>query len=334
MARALRVEYAGAVYHVICRGNNGQKIFLSDRDRKCFLKTLEESCEKTGWIIHAFVLMGNHYHLLIETPEANLVAGMKWLQGTYTQRFNLMNNRKGHLFQGRYKSLIIDPGNPAYFPTVSTYIHLNPVRSGLVDNPGGYPWSSCRYYTDRRLKKPNWLSIGRVIDSLSFAGSNAQRRSEYAAYIRKRAAEELDPEQADRLMRERASLRRGWIMGDDMFRNAMLDLMRDQSGIGGDNLRGEQRKMHGEHQAELYIEKALATLNLEEAELLAMKSTEIKKQAIAWLLKKQTVVTTIWIANRLSMGHRVTASRAIGSFDAKTSRETKQAKHKMLQCTG
>ncbi len=334
MARALRIEYAGAVYHVMCRGNNGQDIFLSDRDRKCFLRTLEESCEQTGWTVHAFVLMGNHYHLLIETPEANLVAGMKWLQGTYTQRFNLANKRIGHLFQGRYKSLIIDPGNPAYFPTVSTYIHLNSIRAGLDEIPGEYPWSSCRYYMDRRLKKPKWLSIERVVNSLDFAGSTEQRRVEYATYIRRRAAEELDPELADKLMRERAPLRRGWIMGGETFRNAVLDLIKSPSRDGCDNLRGEQRQMHGEHQAELYIEKALEALDLEEAELMAMKSTQIEKQAAAWLLKKQTVVTTVWIAKRLSMGHRVNASRAISSFGAKTNKEAIQTKQIMLQCTG
>ncbi len=88
MARPLRIEYAGAVYHVMARGNQGQAIFCDDKDRQRFLETLGQACEKTGWHIHAYVLMGNHYHLLVETPEGNLVAGMKWLQGTYTQRHN------------------------------------------------------------------------------------------------------------------------------------------------------------------------------------------------------------------------------------------------------
>ena len=88
MARPLRIEYAGAVYHVMARGNRAQAIFRDDQDRLGFLETLGEACEKTGWRVHAYVLMGNHYHLLVETPEGNLVAGMKWLQGTYTQRFN------------------------------------------------------------------------------------------------------------------------------------------------------------------------------------------------------------------------------------------------------
>ena len=99
MARPLRIEYPGAVYHVMARGNHGQEIFKDDRDRHCFLETLGEACEKTGWTIHAYVLMGNHYHLLVETPEGNLVRGMKWVQGTYTQRYNSRQRLFGHLFQ-------------------------------------------------------------------------------------------------------------------------------------------------------------------------------------------------------------------------------------------
>ena len=113
MARPLRIEYAGAVYHVMARGNQGHAIFRDDEDRQRFLETLGEACEKTGWWVHAYVLMGNHYHLLVETPEGNLVAGMKWLQGTYTQRYNGRHEVFGHLFQGRYKAVVIDGQSPA-----------------------------------------------------------------------------------------------------------------------------------------------------------------------------------------------------------------------------
>jgi len=103
MARPLRIQYPGAVYHVMARGNHGQGVFQDDRDRQSFLEALGEACEKTGWRIHAYVLMGNHYHLLVETPEGNLVEGMKWVQGAYTQRYNSRHKLFGHLFQGRYK---------------------------------------------------------------------------------------------------------------------------------------------------------------------------------------------------------------------------------------
>src|SRR6266853_2790449 len=105
MARAIRLQYAGAVYHVMARGNQGDPIFRDVQDRRVWLETLREACQKTGWRIHAYVLMGNHYHLLLETPEANLVEGMKWLQGAYTQRHNTRHKVRGHLFQGRRKLL-------------------------------------------------------------------------------------------------------------------------------------------------------------------------------------------------------------------------------------
>jgi REP element-mobilizing transposase RayT len=108
MARKIRIEYDGAFYHVMARGNQGQIVYADDYDRKQWLETLGEACEKTGWRVHAWVMMGNHYHLLLETPEANLVSGMKWFQGTYTQRYNARHEVFGHLFQGRYKALLVD----------------------------------------------------------------------------------------------------------------------------------------------------------------------------------------------------------------------------------
>ena len=122
MARQPRIEFEGAAYHVMSRGNHGEDVFLGDDDRRIFLDTLEEACSKTNWEVHAFVLMSNHYHLLLITPEANLVAGMKWFQGTYSQRFNARHGLSGHLFQGRYKAIPVDPDEPEYFRRLSTYI--------------------------------------------------------------------------------------------------------------------------------------------------------------------------------------------------------------------
>ena len=131
MGRKPRIEYAGATYHVMCRGNRREDIFENDGDRKIFLKTLGEVCERTGWRVCAYVLMPNHYHMVLGTPEANLVAGMKWFQGTYTKRYNARNKKWGHLFQGRYKSVVIDPEEVGYFRTACDYVHLNPPRAHL-----------------------------------------------------------------------------------------------------------------------------------------------------------------------------------------------------------
>src|SRR5438105_6821022 len=130
MARKARVEFAGAIYHVLDRGDRREAIFEDDEDRREFIGTLGEACARTGWRVHAFVLMSNHYHLLVETPEANLVAGMRWFQTTLTVRFNRRHRLSGHLFQGRYKAVVVNPEEPGYFTALSDYIHLNPVRAG------------------------------------------------------------------------------------------------------------------------------------------------------------------------------------------------------------
>ncbi len=146
MPRPVRIEYADAVYHVICRGDRREAIFKDDRDRLTFLKTLGEVCERTGWKIRSYVLMGNHYHLQLHTPEANLVRGMHWFQGTYTARSNARHQERGHLFKGRYKAIPIETADESYGKVVCDYIHLNPARAGLIDDPGGrlvdYQWSS------------------------------------------------------------------------------------------------------------------------------------------------------------------------------------------------
>jgi putative transposase len=130
MARSLRLEYAGAYYHVMARGNRREEIFLDEEDRRFFLKAVSEVCAQTGWRVHAWVLMGNHYHFFMETSEANLVEGMKWLQNTYTRRFNVRHRAWGRLFGDRYKAVVVEGEMPAYYGSLVDYIHLN--RRGLV----------------------------------------------------------------------------------------------------------------------------------------------------------------------------------------------------------
>ena len=128
MPRPLRIEYAGARYHVMSRGDRLEAIFYDDADRQEFLRTLGQACLKTGWQVHAYCLMNNHFHLVIETPQPNLSLGMKWLLGTYTQRFNRRHRHWGHLFGGRYKAQLIDGRSPGYLRAACDYVHLNPVQ--------------------------------------------------------------------------------------------------------------------------------------------------------------------------------------------------------------
>jgi len=129
MARRLRLEAVEGVYHVINRGNYRAPVFRSDRTKAAFLRCLEEACARTGWRVHAWCIMSNHYHLAVATPQADLGEGMRWLQGTFATRFNQLRNERGHLFQGRYKSLVVDPGEG--LGPLCHYIHLNPVRARL-----------------------------------------------------------------------------------------------------------------------------------------------------------------------------------------------------------
>lgn len=140
MARPLRIEFAGAVYHITARGNAQGMIFDDDRDREMFLNIVHAVVRKYRWFCHAFCLMGNHYHLLIETPEANLSRGMRQLNGVYTQTYNRRHNHSGHLFQGRYKAILVEKDR--YLLALCRYIVLNPVAARLVQSPEEWRWSS------------------------------------------------------------------------------------------------------------------------------------------------------------------------------------------------
>ena len=164
MARQWRIEYPGALYHVLSRGNGGQDIFNSDNDRNLFLSLLEELIERFDVEVHAYVLMSNHYHLLLKTIDANLSKAMQWFGTTYTRKFNIANHTGGHLFQGRFKSLIIQ--NAAYLLRLSCYIHRNPVRAGMVERLADYPWSSYKFYAYKK-KPPVWLTTQTLFDELS-----------------------------------------------------------------------------------------------------------------------------------------------------------------------
>jgi REP element-mobilizing transposase RayT len=144
MARPLRIEYEGAFYHVTARGNDKKKIFLSVKDYDKFLSYLSEACRKYGVVLHAYVLMGNHYHLIVETPQANLSVFMHSVNGPYTTYFNIKRKRSGHLFQGRYKAILVD--KDSYLLELSRYIHLNPVKAHMVEKPEEYAFSSYAAY--------------------------------------------------------------------------------------------------------------------------------------------------------------------------------------------
>ena len=156
MTRPLRLEFEGALYHITSRGDRREDIYETDADRREFVSLLAEVCKTYNWTCHAYCLMSNHYHLLIETPEANLSRGMRQLNGVYTQQFNRRNQRFGHVFQGRYKSILVD--KESYLLELTRYIVLNPVRAGMVRLAQDWPWSSYRA-TIGLARKPDWLQV-------------------------------------------------------------------------------------------------------------------------------------------------------------------------------
>jgi len=171
MARPLRIEYPNAFYHVTSRGNEQKDIFKSRKDREKFLSYLESAVERYGAVIHVWCLMTNHYHLLLETPEGNLSQIMRHINGAYTTYFNLKRKRAGHLFQGRYKAILVEANE--YAAELSRYIHLNPVRAGIVALPEEYEWSSYRCYIGL-TNVPTWFKTGFILDN--FSGNDAKAK--------------------------------------------------------------------------------------------------------------------------------------------------------------
>ncbi|MFC5080308.1 Transposase IS200 like protein [Vibrio thalassae] len=160
MSRPLRIEFPGALYHVTSRGNARQPIYLEEQDFDLFLEVLAKVCERFNWVVHSYCLMTNHYHLLLETPDGNLSKGMRQLNGVYTQRFNRKHRRVGHLYQGRYKAILVD--KESYLLEVGRYILLNPIRAHMVDSPAEYQWSSWHAIMGED-EAPEWLAVNQTL---------------------------------------------------------------------------------------------------------------------------------------------------------------------------
>ena len=184
MARPLRIEFPGALYHVISRGNEKRNIVRDDADRRKRLDWLRRTVEVYGWRLHAFVLMNTHDHLFVETPESNLSAGMQHYNGSYTGYFNRRHRRCGHLFQGRFKGHLIE--EQGYFLEVSRYVHLNPVRAKRVARPEAWAWSSCPGYL-RASKGLDWVCYERVLGAFGREGGQARRA--YGRFLQAALAE-------------------------------------------------------------------------------------------------------------------------------------------------
>ena len=178
MARPLRLEFAGALYHVTSRGDGREDIFHTDEDRVAWLETLAEVCRRFNWVCHAYCQMTNHYHVLIETPDANLSKGMRQLNGVYTQRVNRTHGRVGHVFQGRFKAVLVDKDN--YLLELSRYVVLNPLRAKMVRRLEQWQWSSY-LATCGQAAKPDWLQVDFLL--AQFAAQRARAIAKYVTFV-------------------------------------------------------------------------------------------------------------------------------------------------------
>ncbi len=293
MARKPRLEFEGAIYHVINRGNYRKDLFSEERTARAFEKALFEVCEKCRWTVHAYVVMSNHFHLAVETPEANLVSGMAWLQGTFANRFNRVHGERGHVFQSRYKSILVEEGRPLL--GLVNYIHLNPVRAGIkgVRDLGDFPFSSYpKFFT---TSPPAHMSRSRFLGALEFPDSvrGMRRYSEYLETV-----EEADATKYEELAKRYCS---GWALASAEYRKEIKKLyaeipeMADWQGADVRELR--------EGKWEAALEKHLKRAGKTTHDVVGAAKSAPWKVWIARELKRTTTATNPWIARSLAMGH-------------------------------
>ena len=324
MPRAPRIEFAGAIYHVMNRGNHLEPIFKDAQDRIIFLKTLQETCASAGWAVHSFVLMGNHYHLLIETQRPTLVKGMQYLNSTYTQRYNVRFKTRGHLFQGRYKALLVDGETPGYFLTVSDYIHLNPlrIRNRKIFNLRDllkYPWSSAGWLSGSRKGRPEWLRWERVYGELSLRDWKGGSRREYRQYLERRIEEVKGDEEGWK------KIRRGWCLGREGFVAKMKERLEEM----GEKKPRERESWAGEAVEEMEADRAMRVMAGAVEKLGYHEVGDLKGMDRYWvarLVRSQTKVSVGWVARKLGLRTREGLSSAISRLGRLIETNPKAAK--------
>jgi REP element-mobilizing transposase RayT len=305
MPRPWRIEFAGACYHVINRGNYRRNLFTGEGAAAAFARALGEAAVRYGWQVHAYCVMSNHFHLAVELTEPNLSEGMKWLQGTWIRRYNGLRRLIGRPFQGRYKALLVEPGRA--LGQVCHYIHLNPVRAGVVRPEAAvqYPWSSLPEF--RRRKRPAWLVPEVVLGEAGQLPDTANGWKQYLGYLAFLAEDE--PSRKNLIA---AKLSRGWCIGGREFKKGLREEMVIRgmqlnrfAGVEPEHVR-EERSLHWEERLQALAKAA----NVDLVQLPAKKSHPDKVR-LATALKQSTSVPNAWLAQRLGMGQPASASQFV-----------------------
>jgi REP element-mobilizing transposase RayT len=293
MPRKLRIQRLGALYHVINRGNYRSDLFASQGASQAFLKALFEAVSRYGWKLHAYVLMRNHYHLALETPLPNLVEGMHWLQGTFSNRFNRFRKQNGHVFQGRYKALILE--DKTVLSRVVDYIHLNPVRAGVAA-PGHierFEWSSLPQFL--KGNRPAGLVCHDWLAARGGRQDNAKDLKSYLQYLRDIGNNEQEQKKAGL-----TKLSRGWALGTHGWKQALAREHAHKTfreGLEKEEI-GEIKQMHWENA----LSEALRAAGRKAGELDTKPRLQHWKLEIAGKLRKQTGAPIVWIAKNLHLG--------------------------------
>lgn len=337
MPRSPRIEYEGAVYHIMARGDRREPIVFDDDDRHTFLLTLAQVCQRNGWEVFAWVLMDNHYHLAVRTPQPNLVSGMQWFQNTFTRRINVKHQLWGHLFGGRYKAILVEEASMAseahsqsYLTTLIDYIHLNPARAGLVDGSEvsveDYPWSSvAKAYTKPPTKRPEWMIVAEGLDLLG-ERDDARGRRRYVSRLDAWASEE-ESERAGLVEKEgqslQSTLRRGWYWGSQEFKERLLDRFGPEAAKRKHRNDVSRQKPQDHHlqTAERIIKQACEHFGLKEDAMFHPKYGDQTRAAVAWKVCRHTSVPQQWIADRMHLKSPANVSQTVRRFEQQDDKE-------------
>ncbi len=297
MARKLRIQYGGAMYHVINRGNYRRDLFENVGEAKAFLGTLKEAAERMGWRVHAYVLMRNHFHLALETPEPNLVEGMHWLQSTWGTRFNRFRKESGHLFQGRYRALLIE--DISVMGKVVDYIHLNPVRAKIVhpEQIKAFRWSSLGGIVKGEgwVSDDGWRAGGRF-------GADREARGAYEALLVEIGRDESRWETLGL-----KGLSNGWAIGSSGWRRAMA---KEHGHLAlNPGLQREEIEELRQGRWERAVSEALQAEGRTDADLTSKPLRQTWKLELADRVQRQTGASVVWMAGRLQLG-RATSLRS------------------------
>jgi REP element-mobilizing transposase RayT len=323
MARKSRIEYSGACYHVINRGNYRSWIFESAGARTSFLSCLEEVCLAMGWRLYSWVLMSNHYHLCVQTPDPNLVEGMKWLQSTFANRFNRYRKANGHVFQGRYQAILLDS---AVVGSVCHYIHLNPVRAGLIAAGELQSYVDSSFHqTWYPSKRWSFLDVSTALSEAGDLLDTHHGRLSYRHYLEWLSTEDTACKQMGF-----EKMCKGWAKGNKEFKKAVLDDLKD--GVSQKVVESEAAELR-EPLWERRLQQGLAALCKTDLDLLSARKSVDWKVALARHLRESSLAPNRWIAEHLHMGTPDSVSSRVSEHrKSESAKMISWERLKMLEC--